>query len=423
MLPIAYAAYLVFVFAVPWETVIVLPGMAVVTRLTGAIAALLALMAVVVHGRARRPQPFHVWAALFVVWVACNLMFFNNAWTKLPNKFLTFVQLLIVLWIAWEVAPSRKHTLGVMTAYIMGAYIAALDTILVYRREVGVLRRFAAGDADPNDLAMTLALALPMAWYLGATYQRPVLRWVCRLYIPVALLAIGLTGSRGGMVASVVGLSIIPLTLSKVSANNRAIALALILVSGVVAVRYVPSALIQRFASTTSEVEDARLGGRFKLWVAGVKAFTYRPVVGYGPVSFKRAIDPFLYQESQVAHNSYLSVLVEEGLVGFFLFMMMITATFFSVMKLRGGDRRFGLVLLATMMITMLPLTWEDRKQAWVVMAILVGMAQSRMLMRPVYRQPVPRPRNLAAAGPIGPGRAARTMGGPIRRPPRDLGT
>ena len=31
MLPIAYAAYLVFVFAVPWETVIVLPGMAIVT--------------------------------------------------------------------------------------------------------------------------------------------------------------------------------------------------------------------------------------------------------------------------------------------------------------------------------------------------------------------------------------------------------
>jgi O-antigen ligase len=225
------------------------------------------------------------------------------------------------------------------------------------------------------------------------------------------------------MLASMIGLSIIPLTLSKISANNRAIALVLILLSGVVAIKYVPTTLIQRFATTTTEVQDARLGGRFKLWVAGVKAFTYRPVVGYGPVSFKRAIDPFLYQESQVAHNSYLSVLVEEGLVGFVLFMMMIVSTYFAVLKLSGADRRFALVLLATMMITMLPLTWEDRKQAWVVMAILVGMAQSRMLVRPAFRQQVPRPRNLAAAGPLGPGRAARTMGGPIRRPPRDLGT
>ncbi len=91
------------------------------------------------------------------------------------------------------------RVLGLFMAYVLGGYIAAFGTFMVYRRDAGVLRRFAAGGVDPNDLAMTLALALPMAWYLGMTYRQPLLRWVCRGYLPVAVVAIGLTGSRGGM--------------------------------------------------------------------------------------------------------------------------------------------------------------------------------------------------------------------------------
>ena len=41
--------------------------------------------------------------------------------------------------------------------------------------------------------------------------------------------------------------------------------------------------------------------------------------------------------------------------------------------RLRGMDRRFALVLLATLCVTMLPLTWEDRRVVWIVMALLLG--------------------------------------------------
>ena len=422
MTPIAYAALWIFVFAVPWETVIVIPGMAIMTRITGLIAAVLALLAVVVSGRARRPTAFHVWATLFVLWILCDLMFFNNQWTKLPNKFFTFVQLLVVLWIVWEVATTRKQQLGLMAAYVAGCYIAALDTVLVYKRFSGVLRRFAAGEADPNDLAMTLALGFPMAWYLGMTAERPLIRWICRLYIPVGLLGVGLTGSRGGMVASIIGLSIIPWTLTRISARNRALALILIMLSGVVAIRYVPTTLFQRFATTSSDIEEGKVGGRLKLWVAGVKAFTYKPIVGYGPTTFKRAIDPYLYQQSQVAHNSYLSVLVEEGLVGFILFMLMITSAFFTIMKLPQMNRRFALVLFGTLLITMLPLTWEDRKQVWVVLAILVGLTHAHVAEHIRARRMMSWPARVGPIRPVVPGRAARTIGAPFPRPPRDPG-
>ena len=52
MISVAYAALWVFVFAVPWERLIVLTGVSIITRVTGALALGLAL-AVVVTGPSR----------------------------------------------------------------------------------------------------------------------------------------------------------------------------------------------------------------------------------------------------------------------------------------------------------------------------------------------------------------------------------
>jgi hypothetical protein len=75
-----------------------------------------------------------------------------------------------------------------------------------------VVRRFFAGGADPNSLGMTLALGVPIAWYLSLTAKRPLTRWLRRAYRPLAMFATVLTGSRGAMIAMMVALLIIPLT-------------------------------------------------------------------------------------------------------------------------------------------------------------------------------------------------------------------
>jgi O-antigen ligase len=122
-------------------------------------------------------------------------------------------------------------------------------------------------------------------------------------------------------------------------------------------------------------VEDARFGGRFKLWVAGVHAFAHRPVMGYGVASFKTAITPELGSAAQVAHDSFLSVAVEEGLVGLLLYLLMFLSVYLAILRLPSFPRRFALVLLATLVTAMLPLTWEDEKEVWFVTATLFAMA------------------------------------------------
>ncbi len=417
MSSIAYAALWLFVFVVPWEGVVRVNNTAILSQATGMIAMGCTVFAVLATARFRRWHALHGAALLFVLAAGLDLLLFYHSGYRAPAKYYTYIQLLLMVWMIWELAPQRSRVLNLFLAYVLGAYVASIQTLLVYRSSGGGLRRFAAGGVDPNDLAMTLALGLPMAWYLSLAYRKPLLRWICRGYLPVAVLTIGLTGSRGGLLASIVALTIVPLSMTRLSPGRLVITIAMLFLSGALAVAYVPERIVERLATTSTEVEDLSLGGRFKLWRAGLRALPEHPLLGYGTSGYITAISPQLGPASQVAHNSFISVLVEQGLVGLTLFLAMFASAYRAVRRLPLVERRFGLVLMATLVVAMLPLTWEHRKPVWFILAALVGLSQAI--------------RAAAAGSPDGPIRSgppmARSPGsfrpvGPLAARPRDVG-
>ncbi|HJR16058.1 MAG TPA: O-antigen ligase family protein [Gemmatimonadales bacterium] len=403
MSKLAYAALWVFVFTVSAEPTF--RGFGVVpSRVTGPVAVGLTLLTIVLTGRLRRWHPFHITALLFVAWIGLGLLFFYTQWLELPNRFWTYIQLFLVLWIVWETAATRSRQRGLMGAYVLGASVSAIDTIILFQRKAEMMRRFAAGGVDNNDLAMMLALAIPMAWYLATTSRQLIRRWLCTAYLPIALFAIGLTGSRGGMLTTMIALLIVPLTLTRLSPLRRGIAIGLLWISGAFALAYVPQTLMERLASTTGEVEEGGIGGRMKIWIAGLRAFTASPLVGHGPASFIRAVDPYLIARAQVAHNSFLSVLVESGLPGFLLFFGMFLTAFLAILKLPYLERRYSLVLFFALGLSTLPLSSEESKRVWIVLALLVGLSQAYV--------------NSGVGGPLGTrlSRPAVPPGGPAQR-------
>jgi O-antigen ligase len=149
-------------------------------------------------------------------------------------------------------------------------------------------------------------------------------------------------------------------------------AIMLVLAVGAVSVAFIPESSFQRFSSTKEEVEAGTMNGRLLIWTAGVHAFVQRPWLGWGAGSFDRTIVPW-FGRPRAPHNSYLCILVEQGVVGFMVWITMYLIIFTQILKLPTMERRFALILLGTMAVAMLPLGWDDRKPVWFIAGVLVA--------------------------------------------------
>jgi O-antigen ligase len=151
--------------------------------------------------------------------------------------------------------------------------------------------------ADPNDTALALVPALPLA-LAGLLDGR---RWATRLAAAAAagllLWAIYLTNSRGGMLA--LGGTLLVFAVLRSGARGAALGGALLLAL----LLFGPSRMSSLW--TADDASYTRTG----LWAFGLQLFLAHPVLGVGKGEFTR------YHEL-TAHNSFILALAELGLGG-----------------------------------------------------------------------------------------------------------
>lgn len=401
MSSLAYGFLWLLTFVIPWESSLLIPGIGTMGKLVGMLAAPIGLLAILMRGRAHTPALFHLIAACSVIWVGLT-----SAWTIDPERtgvaLLGAAQAVLIPWLIWELAETPRRRAGLLQAYVFGAYVSALYTILTYREGVAtgiVGSRFAAEGFNPNSLGFLLVLGLPMAWHLSLSHQSTLLRWINRLYIPVGVLATLLTGSRSSLILMGVALLLVPLTLSRLSHGMKMTVAASIFATVIAAALFVPAATLARLGTTKDELESGDLNERRVVWEAGLQLVPRHPFLGVGAGAFSPAVFPFLGKR-KVAHNTYLSVLVEQGMVGFTLFGLMLISLYFHARSAPPYERRFAFILLLILLIGLMPRTAEFEKSTWLIFGLLLIRTRT--------------PANLAA--PVGPWMPPPARPGPRRQ-------
>jgi O-antigen ligase len=368
-----------FVFVLPWDALTDIPVLGSIPRFVGLVASAVGIVYILARGRVRPLSWFHVFVVLFVLWAGLS-----SFWSIDPDttrtRLMTYVQLAVLVWLIWEIAGSPERARSLLQAYILGASAAAVVTIHHYSSGVAAgayVERFSALNQDPNELGLTLALGVPMAWYINLSQAHRRFAWMWRLYLPLAITAILLTGSRGAFLAMLVALIIIPATQGGLRLRTKAALFALAAAALVVAASFAPETSLERLRTTRADIESGYFGGRGKIWRAGLDVAWEHPLIGVGAGAFGAAVEPTL-QFAWSSHSVPLAILVEDGLVGLLLFLAAVAAAIKSFSQLPHLQRRFSIVLLFTLAVGSLSLEWEYRKQFWFILGALAAQGALR---------------------------------------------
>ena len=160
---------------------------------------------------------------------------------------------------------------------------------------------------DPNDLCTCLVVAIPLFYVLFKTSSNPIQQMISLVGVSLTSYGVYCTNSRGGVVA-VFGM-LVSYVLTRIKGFRRYIVAAF----GVTAVTILAPS---RFSGNIVGHDRA------VLWGDGVAMFKDNPVFGVGYKTFTDYSSDHLQ-----AHNTYIHVLAELGLVGYLPLFLLIYLT------------------------------------------------------------------------------------------------
>ena len=373
---ISFFALWLFIFSMPWERSIVVPGIGAAGTLFGLIAFVAGVIAVTQGGKlkARTPSLYLVLFALFVLWSALSFFW---AWNQegAQTRISTYLQFLVMSWLVWELCRTQEQRSSLLQAYVLGAYIVVVRIVYSFfanpfsASQEQALYRYTGIDDNPNSLATFIGIAIAIAWYLAMQYRGHKRQWLYLAYVPICLMALGLLASRGGMFVGVIAFSFIPLTYGYLSTVRKVVITLLIVSVSVVGISAIPQSNIDRLSETADEITEGNVSNRKQIWEAGLQAFREQPIIGIGIGSFSTAVEQ-VRGVGRPPHSVYIGTLVELGFIGLVLLLLVITVPVLPLFKLPYRERTLYFVLWLAMLVAFIPGDWNTYKVPWFLLTL-----------------------------------------------------
>jgi O-antigen ligase len=317
------------------------------------------------------------WAAVSAVWAEDSGAAIDATTRYLPNAMLFLI--------VFAGVRTREQLVWVMGSLALGAVVAAVYGMVAGpppddpgRVAIGNANETAASLVAGGTLAAALAFALR---------GKPVLRLLTTMAVPLCVFAVFLTVSRGGLVALAASL----IAAIVVAGRRRGAVLGLTAAAVLATVIYFGAFAPAQARDRVLELEGGT--GRTDIWTVGWRMVEDRPLLGVGAGNFPVAsihylLEPgalmrtdFVVDNPKVAHNTYLNVLAELGVVGFVLFLAIVAFPLWWAARAvgfaaRAGDRQLE-VLARAMVVVIVGLLAADffgsrqySKQLWLLLSL-----------------------------------------------------
>src|SRR5438067_766626 len=327
---------------------------------------------------------------LFIGWTALSI-----TWAEKPGvgttPLLRYALSLILFLIVFTAVRRSRDFRWAVGAYVLGSALAAGYGILKPPQDVAYydVTRVSGTIGDPNELAAVLVGGTVLAAGLAATLKNaPLLRLAAGAAAALCAAGIFMSLSRGGLVA--LGFSLVAAVLVA-GRHWRGQALALAVLIAIGAFVY-----FGFYASPTAASRVTSFGsgtGRTSIWTVGWRMVQAHPANGVGVGNYQTSAihyllepgalqcDEFIVDTPKVAHNTYLQVLAELGIVGLTLFVAIIGFSLLCILRAARIFERLGdapmelmsralLVALCGVLAADFFISEEFSKQLWLLLGL-----------------------------------------------------
>jgi O-antigen ligase len=285
----------------------------------------------------RRVRLFDCVAIIFIVF-----SFFSISYSPFPKLTLerattVLVLYIAVFWIIWKYAYEQGAEKVVYLILQAITPVIIVGYLMIF---IGPFRPFLRGRftgifGNPNGLGIVSAITLPLSlWQFLETKKKSAL-----FLFLLILLGLLLSATRSSLNATVLSLGYF------IYARSRRYRPLVFFssVSFILLTTWVIETLIKNFFMAYIRSETIPiLGGRLEIWPIALNLILDKPIFGYGfgvedkLIALKGIV---LYKHSGAyVHNSYLGLLLQLGLFGFFIFFVPLFILLFKELFSRQGS-------------------------------------------------------------------------------------
>ena len=231
----------------------------ILVAFSGAFLAALWLATIGIEGRFRRPHLFHLLVLLFFLWNFASVYWSLDA-SGTRQRITTYGQVFLLLLVFWEVFQKPEQLRAGVQAYVLGSYVLIGGTLYNYANGIVAVAyegRYSAPGVNAVDMALMLIMGMPLALYLVLASGRGLAsrlgQFVNLAYLPLAMYAVVLTGSRTSLLAAIPFVLYVALT-PLIRPQHRALIFVGLLGLLAALLPFIPPAVISRLGTLGSSI-------------------------------------------------------------------------------------------------------------------------------------------------------------------------
>jgi O-antigen ligase len=340
-------------------------------------------------------QPLTLAVIAFVLWVSVSILWAPEKGEALRAA-LTFLQLFGLMVV---IGSLERRYLVLAWACLMCS--AALSVPAGYvlplpeNSDMAVNGRFGPGGAGPNTYSIKLVIIFFVA-YFGLLRRHKIIAY---LLAPIFLYGIFATESRTGLIALVATpllALIVPRLAARLSWRILPIYVlgAAALVVMVLTIPAVGGSALERYMTLSQVQSEETWNGRWANWQGALDVIASHPILGVGAGNYAESAMGYSAtvlahsirdaEVSGLAHNMFLGIASQLGIVGLILFLGVLFFLFKTALPIaQESDFGTGIFLgLIVVIIAGMTLTWETHKIVYVLFGSVLALQLHNMARR-----------------------------------------